>query len=187
MYIIAGKYHRHLLVAPKGEKTRPTASRLRETVFNMLQMHIEGAEFLDIFAGSGAMGIEALSRGANHATFIDNSREAVKSIQTNLAQLKIEKQGKVLYGDWRKQLEKLPDGSFDIVYADAPYALKEGSSTLSEFLVEWFSTHNLLKPGGFLLIEDECHKAPEAKAPLVLLNSRKSGKAGLHFYQRMPV
>jgi 16S rRNA (guanine966-N2)-methyltransferase len=89
MRVIAGTYRSRPLTAPRGTTTRPTSDRLRETLFNVLAPQIEGAQFADLYAGSGAVGIEALSRGAAHVTFVENAASAVAALRANLAALKI--------------------------------------------------------------------------------------------------
>src|ERR1700744_1805058 len=89
MRVIAGKFRSRLLTAPRGTDTRPTSDRLRETLFNVLAPRIEGAMFLDLYAGSGAVGIEALSRGAREAIFVEQAEVALKAIRGNLAGLGI--------------------------------------------------------------------------------------------------
>ena len=89
MRVIAGTYRSRPLTAPRGTATRPTSDRLRETLFNILAPSIEGARFADLYAGTGAVGIEALSRGAAHVTFVENAPPAIAALRTNLAALKI--------------------------------------------------------------------------------------------------
>ena len=99
MRVIAGKARRLPLVSPEGRGTRPTTDRIKETLFNILQDDIPGCRFLDLFSGSGAIGIEALSRGANSATFVENNRNAIKCIETNLEKTHLKEQGNVVFGD----------------------------------------------------------------------------------------
>src|SRR6202012_4040677 len=89
MRVIAGTYRSRPLTAPRGTATRPTSDRLRETLFNVLAPHIEGARFHDLYAGTGAVGVEALSRGAAHVTFVENAASAVATLRANLAALGI--------------------------------------------------------------------------------------------------
>src|SRR6201991_5283177 len=89
MRVIAGTYRSRPLTAPRGMATRPTSDRLRETLFNVLAPHIEGARFADLYAGTGAVGIEALSRGAAHVTFIESAATAVATLRANLTALRI--------------------------------------------------------------------------------------------------
>lgn len=182
MRIIAGRFKGHPLLAPKGTETRPTASRLRETLFNILQQEIEGADFLDIFAGSGAIGLEALSRGASHCTFIDSSKAALKTLDSNLEKLKSANQASLLYGDYIKMLATLQkkSASFNCIFADAPYAMHEVTATLLDLIPKY----SLLKPSGVLFIENTEAKAPlEIHESLTWINSRRSGMAYLHQYR----
>src|SRR5438552_17303916 len=99
MRIIAGKYRGRRIKSPPSLQTRPTSDRLRETLFNILAPRIEGVRFLDLCAGSGAVGIEALSRGAVHVTFVDRSRKVCALIETNLEALKVEDEIEVVHAE----------------------------------------------------------------------------------------
>ncbi len=158
LYIIAGTHKNRRIKTPKNQETRPTTSRLREALFNICQNYIEGVSFLDIFAGSGAMGLEALSRGAKRATFIDCNRECTHCIRENLTLLGMEEKGKILLGDAISLLERLERQreSFDIIYMDPPYET-EG---LPHKLIEMIDQSRLLLPRGMLFIE-------ESKAALI--------------------
>lgn len=188
MYIIAGLYRGRRLVSPKGPQTRPTAGRLREALFNICQNRIEGAAFLDLFAGSGAMGFEALSRGAQSATFVDSHRESIQSIKANAAHLLVESRAHVLKGDVIPTLAWLEKQghAFDIIFADPPYGIKDvhSSRLLSEQIVCWIDSHTLLKPGGVLFIEEDFSLQPSLTdlKTLILKDSRKVGPAALQQY-----
>jgi len=123
MRVVAGTARRRRLVAPPGDATRPTSDRVREATFNSLGSlgAVEGARVLDLFAGSGAMGIEALSRGAAHATFVDDDRRAIDAIRANLATTGFEAAATVVRGDALRYVADHP-GAFDLVVADPPYA-----------------------------------------------------------------
>lgn len=180
MRIISGLLRGRTLFTPKGDETRPSSSKVRETVFNMLQQEIEDTSFLDLFAGSGAMGIEALSRGAKHATFIEHSPDALQVIKKNLAALELEKQSSVIRADFLDGLKKLQvkGVQFDIIYADAPYHLAQ----TGQQLIDWLATHPLLKNGGLLLIENG-QKEPPVNSQFSMLSSRRSGKTYLHEFK----
>jgi 16S rRNA (guanine966-N2)-methyltransferase len=182
VHIIAGKFHRRELTAPKGDATRPTSARLREAFFNIVQGEIEGADFLDIFAGSGAMGLEALSRGARRATFIESSRMALNALETNLARLNAASDAQVLFGDYLKMLKRLQSAEkqFDIIFADAPYSMTNAVESLLEMI-----GGGLLKPGGLFFMENR-NPLPTALdlRGLSLINSRKSGNTYLHQFVR---
>ena len=124
MRVIAGTRRSMPLKAPVGMDTRPTQDRTKETLFNVLQNEIPGAEFLDLFAGSGAISIEALSRGASHATLVENNKNAVSCIKDNLKFTKFSDEATLMETDVMAALYKL-DGhkEFDIVFMDPPYNL----------------------------------------------------------------
>jgi 16S rRNA (guanine966-N2)-methyltransferase len=136
MRVIAGTYRSRSLFAPRGLQTRPTSDRLRETLFNILAPRVEGSRFVDLYAGTGAVGIEALSRGATHVWFAENADPALASLRQNLAALKISRgftlddQG---VGAMLQRLSKLPL-PVDLVYLDPPYeAEDEYTGTLNFF------------------------------------------------------
>jgi 16S rRNA (guanine966-N2)-methyltransferase len=189
MFIIAGLYRRQRLKAPKGAQTRPTASRLREALFNICQQNIEGARFLDIFAGSGAMGLEALSRGAQSATFIDAHQEAIHCIESNIEHLKVRDQCQILKGEALAMLHLLERQGrlFDIIYVDPPYRTPAPHTSLfySASIIQWIDTHTLLVPGGVLFIEEEFRSQPQIDQlqTLKFIDSRRMGHAALQQYQ----
>lgn len=123
MRVIAGKARRLLLKTPVGYETRPTTDRIKETLFNILHPHLAGADFLDLFSGSGAIGIEALSRGARYAAFVDNSRPALDCIRANLKSTGLEKDAEVLAMDALEAIRTLEIKGkvFDIIFMDPPY------------------------------------------------------------------
>jgi len=127
MRIIAGKYRGRKLRTPTSLQTRPTSDRLRETLFNILAPRIEGARFLDLCAGTGAVGLEALSRGAAHVTFVDQSRKMSALIKDNCDSLKIDDKAITLVtagaSDFSRRQAKTSNQLFDIVFFDPPYAM----------------------------------------------------------------
>jgi 16S rRNA (guanine(966)-N(2))-methyltransferase RsmD len=134
MRVIAGTYRSRPLIAPRGLETRPTSDRLRETLFNILSPRLDGCRFVDLYAGTGAVGIEALSRGAAHVWFAENADPAIASLRANLATLKIvrgftlESRG---VGAVLQRLGKLGQ-RIDLVYLDPPYeAEAEYAGTLN--------------------------------------------------------
>lgn len=189
MFIIAGLYRRQRLTTPKNNCTRPTANRLKEALFNICQHAIEDACFLDLFAGSGAMGLEALSRGAQFATFIESHREALSCIENNIAQLQVQKQTKILRGEAFATLKRLTQQqqTFDIIYADPPYQTYVPHTSLfySTRIIQWVDQHALLNPGGLLFIEEDFRSQPQLDHlnTLVLKDSRRFGQASLQQYQ----
>lgn len=123
MRVIAGSARRLLLKTPAGTNTRPTTDRIKETLFNMLQRELGGRVFLDLFAGSGGIGIEALSRGAKHACFADSSREAIACVRENLTHTKLADRATVYAMDAGAALSRMSaeKRKFDIVFLDPPY------------------------------------------------------------------
>lgn len=121
MRVIAGEFRSRSLDAPEGLKTRPTSDRLRETLFNVLAPRVEGADFLDLYAGSGAVGIEALSRGAARAVFVEKAPPALKVLRANLERLGIKAGTHVHAGAVAAFLREAEGGPWDIVFLDPPY------------------------------------------------------------------
>ncbi len=134
MRVIAGSARSIPLVAPEGNNTRPTTDRIKETLFNVIQFDIEGCVFLDLFAGSGAVGIEALSRGAKKAYFIDNSAESIKCIEANLKKTKLSDNAMVLKQDAMTALNYSVREKVDFLFVDPPYSLDMDRQTLENAL-----------------------------------------------------
>jgi 16S rRNA (guanine966-N2)-methyltransferase len=156
--VIAGKYRSRILLTP-AQETIPSKSIVRTSLANALMDKTNGASVLDLFAGSGALGIEELSRGAAHCVFGDKSPEAVNVIAQNLAALK-ETQGEVVQGDFAGVLEKLSGRHFDIVLLDPPYAMKEVYAQVPAYLLD----RDLLNPGAAVVLEYEGEvEAPRAR------------------------
>jgi 16S rRNA (guanine966-N2)-methyltransferase len=133
MRVIAGEFRSRRLKSLPGNATRPTPDRLRETLFDILAPRISGAVFLDAYAGTGAVGIEALSRGARHAIFLEKDRAAVETIRENLAALKLERRATVVKG---AVLLTLGRSTADIVFLDPPYSLEREYTGTLELLGE---------------------------------------------------
>ena len=122
MRVIAGSARRLHLKTPEGLETRPTTDRIKETLFNILMPEIPGSRFLDLFAGSGGIGIEALSRGASEAVFVENNRKAAGIIRENLAFTKLSDRARVLGSDALSAIRQLSGhGRFDLIFMDPPY------------------------------------------------------------------
>lgn len=120
MRIIAGRFRSRVLAAPRGMATRPTSDRLRETLFNVLARRIEGAAFLDLYAGSGAVGLEALSRGADHVECVERAQAAREVLWANVRKLGVEDAVRVHSGSVASYLAQA-SGPWDIVFLDPPY------------------------------------------------------------------
>jgi 16S rRNA (guanine(966)-N(2))-methyltransferase RsmD len=170
--IIAGTYRSRVLVAPPGQATRPTSDRLRETLFNVLAPRIEGARFLDLYAGSGAVGLEALSRGAVRVTFVEREARALSVLRGNLERLGVESGFQVAARSVATFLRGKPTDMFDVVYLDPPWdAAEEYEATLGLLggvgLDSWFGPQppNARDQGRPFLDQD---------APVIAEHRRKS-------------
>lgn len=122
MRIITGRARGVHLNTPKGEHTRPTAERTKEAIFSVLQFDLYKNRVLDLFAGSGQMALEAISRGAEYAVLCDSSREAVEAIRENAKKTRLSEQCTILFGDCFSVIKTLPKQTFDLVFLDPPYA-----------------------------------------------------------------
>ncbi|KPJ60776.1 MAG: hypothetical protein AMJ46_04715 [Latescibacteria bacterium DG_63] len=150
MRITAGALRGRKLATLGGRGTRPTSSRVREAVFNLLRDRIEGARVLDLYAGSGALGIEALSRGAARASFVDSSAPARRTIRENLASLGLTERGGVVGGVTKSAVRSLSDGGerFDIVFVDPPYGRGIAEETLKAI-----AAARVIENGGVVVVE----------------------------------
>ncbi len=173
--VIAGRLRGKNLLTPEGTDTRPTRSGVREALFNIWQFRLPDSRFLDLFAGSGATGIEALSRGAQSAVFCDKSREAVSVIRKNLAACRLE--AEVLEGEALSCLARLKGRQFDLIFLDPPYDGEEGERAAALILDE-----GLLAEGGQLCREYEASRPPREMPGFALLSRRRYGRTGLDFY-----
>jgi len=184
--IIAGVYKNRSLKTPKGEATRPTTAIVRKAVFDICKDLIEGATFLDLFAGTGAMGIEALSRGAKSVTFIEMEKAALKCIQENLKMLHAENESEVLYGSALFHLNRLEKKkkAFDLIYVDPPYK----DLALYQEVLAFLDTTSVLSKGGVLFVEETIPSSLDIKnlalQHLEHIDTRKFGKTLLHQFIR---
>ena len=181
MRIISGKAGRRHIRVP-GSVARPSTDRLREALFSMLSHKVEAANVLDLFAGSGSIGLECLSRGAKSCVFVDDSREAQEVIKKNLKELDLSG-GRVAGGDVFKML-KGDRGSYDLIFADPPYFKRSDDTDFVEQIMTLEPLQNLLAEDGLLIVEDPpSNKRPEYDG-WSLLDSRQYGSCGMLFYQR---
>lgn len=182
MRIISGTYRGLTLKTLRGGKLRPTTDQLRETLFDVLGPSIEGSRFLDAFAGSGAVGIEAISRGAADVVFIEHHRPAAELIRQNLARLKIDSGYWILTNSVEAGLEKLAGQGeqFDFVFVDPPYeAIREYHQTLREL-----GRGGLLLPSSLVVAEHSRHIILEEEyASLRRARLIRHGDAQLTFYR----
>ena len=161
---------------------RPTSDRLRETLFNVIAPRIEDARFLDLCAGSGAVGIEALSRGASHATFVDRSRRSCTLIESNVELCRISEDQQAIYcSEAHEFLRQTSEPAWDIVFFDPPY--KEDYLKTLEFLGS--NASRLLTDDGLVIVEHHHKNAlPETIGNLTRTRVLKQGDSSLSFYQK---
>jgi 16S rRNA (guanine(966)-N(2))-methyltransferase RsmD len=171
--IIAGEKKGHRIAAPKGLTTRPTSDFVRETAFNLIGP-VDGAAVLDVFAGSGALGLEALSRGAERATFVDADRDACRTINTNLDKLKLD--ATVLCQDAFRALAA-ERGTYDLVLADPPYDYQELDRLAPQL-------RRVLASDGLLVYQTEARIEPAIEG-LRIRTSRKYGSARLTLFENL--
>ncbi len=151
--VIAGKARRVALKTIEGFDTRPTTDRIKETLFNMIQPYIYGVRFLDLFSGSGAIGIEALSRGADLAVFVENNRNAVNCIKENLKSTKLISEAKIMESDVIAALQALEDTEcFDYIFMDPPY-----NQGFEEQVFEYLSDSSLVTEETVIILETSLH------------------------------
>jgi len=174
--IIAGTHRGQRIAAPKGIATRPTGDRVREAAFNLIGP-VDGATVLDLFAGSGALGLEALSRGAASVRFVESDRGACRTIADNLAKLKLTG-ARVTCGDavWEARRDSR---TYDLILVDPPY---EDWETLQPKLAEHLP--KLLAPDGVLVVETGARTEPAL--PLPIRTSRRYGSARLTLFEPSP-
>lgn len=177
--IIAGEVRGHPLRTPKGRITRPTTDRVREALFNILGSRVIDSIFLDLFAGSGAVGLEALSRGAKKAVFIENNKLALKCLNSNLMSTNFKAKGLVIAADARRALEYLKkrDIFFDLVYVDPPYSKGWGDVILP-------SVNDLLLPYGLIIMETSVKEKPSEINGIKMFSKRVYGDTALSFYKK---
>jgi 16S rRNA (guanine966-N2)-methyltransferase len=171
--IIAGEWRGRPLVAPVGGDTRPTADRTREALFSMLVSRLgsfEGLRVADLYAGSGALGFEALSRGAAHCTFVENDRKAIEAIRANAMKLGALDRVDILA---TSAANLPPSAPFDLVLADPPYAADSGTKAVTAAVSKTW-----LVQGGWMAVETERGTAVEP-APLAIEAERDTGRARL--------
>ncbi len=176
MRIIAGERKGHTIYAPRGLATRPTSDRVRENVFNIVAPWVEGARVLDLYAGSGGMGLEALSRGAAAVVFVESEAEAVRAIERNLDKLRLTG-ARVVRAEATIGLaqETAAGRKYDLVLADPPYAMTD-YDTLARYLPR------VLAEDGLLVLESAARTEPEL-AGLVVRTSRKYGSTRVTVFE----
>lgn len=182
MRVIAGKYRSRTLRSLKGQMLRPTSDRLRETLFNILGPTLGGATFVDLYAGTGAVGIEAISRTAKHVIFVEQHAPAVALIRRNLESLGIGTEAEVLGVSVARAIERMEDRHIhaQFIFLDPPYAAEEEYESTLEILGE----SSIVAPGARVVVEHlRKREMPERAGELELVRVVEQGDAALSFYR----
>ena len=179
MRIIGGDARGRTIVAPAGAKTRPTQDYVRESLFNIIRWDVEDARVLDLFAGTGALSLEALSRGADFAALADRDREAVSCIRRNGEKLRFMDAMRIYAGDWRQALSQMKgeERRFDLVFLDPPYrmpVLEECCAALADL--------GLLEADALLVLEHRLDAVPSPDGRFALWKDRAYGDTAIHFF-----
>jgi len=178
MRIISGKHRgRKLLTLDGNDITRPTSDRVKEALFNILGNKIVDANILDMFAGSGALGLESLSRGAKQCVFIDSSEQAISVIKKNIALCKEENVSRVIKQDYQQALKSINNIKFDVVFIDPPYLNDIETTALT-------AVSGLINKDAVVIVEtDKTDDIPDRVLDLVKYDSRKYGRTIISFYE----
>jgi 16S rRNA (guanine(966)-N(2))-methyltransferase RsmD len=175
MRVIAGRLKGRRLKPPTWDGLRPTSDKLRETLFNILAPRIDGARVIDAYAGTGAIGIEAISRGAAHVTFVEQDRRAVALLEANLAACRVEGGYTIHRGDAAVVLPGLGSNAFDLILLDPPYDIMTMIPVLD-------ASGRALASGGLVVLEHATRREPEPVASLQPVRHVTSGDSTLTFF-----
>ena len=180
MRVVSGNLRGMKLNTIEGDSTRPTREVVKEALFSIIMNYVEDAIFLDLFAGSGAIGIEAISRGAKGAIFIDLNPKCVKVIKENVAKGRIEENSRIYNTDYKMALKKLQGEKIDIIFVDPPYNKKMGVDA-----IERISEYDLLADDGIIIIEtDTNEEVPDLIGRYEKYNYKRYGRNILSMYRR---
>ena len=179
MKIISGTLKGRNIEGYNIEGTRPTMDRVKESLFGMIQDYIKDSTVLDLFAGSGNLGVEAISHGAKIAYFIDNNPEVIKVLNKNIANLDIQSKSRVILSDWKKALNTFATQNikFDLIFIDPPYAYD-----VYEKILNKVSTLNLLSDNGLIIMEHSNLHLPTTYENLTLYKERNYGNKSINIY-----
>ena len=180
MRVISGKYRGMNLSGPEGSDTRPTSDRVKEALFDILMWDVDGSRFLDLFAGTGGIGIEALSRNAEEVVFVDFDGSALKILKSNLAKIDEKEIYDILHNDAFRAVDTLSSRGkiFDIIFLDPPYAMEE---TL-ELIENIFDREIIANYGKMVVEHDKRKEMPENIRGLIKLKQKKYGNTMLSIY-----
>lgn len=180
MRVISGKARGLKLNTPKNEDVRPTTDRVKESLFNIINGYIIDGEILDLFAGTGSLGIECLSRGASKCVFVDLNKSSIDIVKSNINKARVEANSEVMNMDFKSAIEKVKNNSykFDVIFMDPPYYKDMFIDALKKI-----EQSNILKEDGIIVVEhDTKHEFPENVGKLCKNRNKKYGNTTLTFY-----
>lgn len=177
--VISGSARGLKLNTPGDDRVRPTTDRVKESMFNIVQDWVYDSQVLDLFAGSGALGIEALSRGASQAVFCDNSLDSIKIIKSNIEKARVVDRSQIVSGDFKRCLRDMEakNQSFDMIFVDPPYY--EG---LFEEVLDTIRSYKILKKDGIVIVEHDAKRPIGQVEGLEVYKEKKYGITMLTFY-----
>ena len=180
MRVIGGTARSRLIEAPKGRDTRPTLDRVRENLFNILAPRVPDSRVLDLFAGSGSLSLEALSRGASFAVLCDHDRSAAAVEKKNLDTLGMTRRARVMHMSWQQAVSILAseEQHFDLIFLDPPYAMRDLTQVTEQILP-------LMSEDALVILEHQGNLLPLVSAELVRTDQRRYGYCGLLFFQHL--
>ena len=177
MRVIAGRLRNRRLLSPRNRSIRPVMDGVKEYIFNVIRERVEGAEVCDLFAGSGSLGIEALSRGAAHATFVDLASESARIIGANLEALGIAADASVVREDAFRFARRPPARPYDVVFCDPPYGFAGTEKIIGDLIA------GVVSPGGIVVVEHEAELSlPERIGPFLRLRQRSFGRTTISMF-----
>jgi 16S rRNA (guanine(966)-N(2))-methyltransferase RsmD len=180
--IIAGISRGRKLVSPKDSSIRPTGDRVKEALFSMIDAHVPGSKVLDLFAGTGSLGLEALSRGAEFATFVENSPKSLELLKKNIELAGFKAQSEVIYKDALRAAAAFGKSGrvFDIIFVDPPY-----KENLYEKVLSSIENYGIIRNGGLVVVEYPAAMAiNEAKVRFIPVRSKRYGNTAINIYTR---
>ena len=180
MKVISGTLKGRKIEGYNIDGTRPTMDRVKESLFGMIQDYVKNSIVLDLFAGSGQLGIEAISNQAKECYFIDNNKEVIKVLNNNINNLKIKEKSKIILSDWKKSLNDFSNQNikFDLIFVDPPY-----DYNVYEKILDKVSTLNLLNKEGLIILEHHNLKLKEKYHNLTLYKQKNYGNKSVNIYK----
>lgn len=177
--IIAGNVKGRRLFSPKNNDIRPTTDRVKESVFNMIASYINNAVVVDLFAGSGNLGLESLSRGAKKVYFVDHSKESLDLAKQNIALCQFSHKSSIIHANYEKALQMIKEKA-DIIFLDPPY-----NSGILHDCISKIIELNILKPDGIIVAEHSVsEKLPEVESDLEIIKEKKYGTIMVTIYNK---